>query len=225
MSPLQPDCARCPFKAADRLCRTPDGKAPEGCPTREEPDLAAKSLETYTSQAETGEFARQAAIQEAAGYQHKQRGYQHVRAAKTRIEEIMEFSDRMGYKRLGLAFCLGLRKEARVVAEIFLSNGFDLASAICKAGQIPKSRINVDPGDQIVPGEAETMCNPVLQAMLLNRAQVDFNILLGLCVGHDSLFFQHAQAPCTILAVKDRLLGHNPLACIYTADSYYRSLK
>jgi hypothetical protein len=26
-------------------------------------------------------------------------------------------------------------------------------------------------------------------------------------------------------SAKDRLLGHNPLAAIYTIDSYYRSLK
>jgi uncharacterized metal-binding protein len=69
------------------------------------------------------------------------------------------------------------------------------------------------------------MCNPVLQAMILNDEKTQFNILLGLCVGHDSLFFKYAQAPCTVLAVKDRLLGHNPLAAVYTLDSYYRALK
>lgn len=36
---------------------------------------------------------------------------------------------------------------------------------------------------------------------------------------------EFAEAPCTVLAVKDRLLGHNPLAAIYNIDSYYRSLK
>jgi hypothetical protein len=28
-----------------------------------------------------------------------------------------------------------------------------------------------------------------------------------------------------VLAAKDRLLGHNPLAAIYNIDSYYRALK
>ena len=51
------------------------------------------------------------------------------------------------------------------------------------------------------------------------------NVLLGLCVGHDSLFFKYTEAPCTVLAVKDRLLGHNPLAAVYNVDSYYRCLK
>jgi uncharacterized metal-binding protein len=69
------------------------------------------------------------------------------------------------------------------------------------------------------------MCNPILQASILNREQTDFNILLGLCVGHDALFFKYAKAPCTVLAVKDRVFGHNPLAAIYNIDSYYRYLK
>jgi uncharacterized metal-binding protein len=69
------------------------------------------------------------------------------------------------------------------------------------------------------------MCNPALQALILNDAETDFNILLGLCVGHDSIFLKEAEAPCTVLAVKDRVLGHNPLAAVYNIDSYYRSLK
>jgi uncharacterized metal-binding protein len=69
------------------------------------------------------------------------------------------------------------------------------------------------------------MCNPIAQAFILNETGSEFNILTGLCVGHDSLMFKYAEAPCTVLAAKDRLLGHNPLAAIYTLDSFYRSLK
>ena len=74
-------------------------------------------------------------------------------------------------------------------------------------------------------GHFEAMCNPVLQAFVLNEEQSEFNVLMGLCVGHDSLVFKYAKAPCTVLAVKDRLLGHNPLAAIYNIDSYYRAIK
>ena len=82
------------------------------------------------------------------------------------------------------------------------------------------------PADQVDPGAAhETMCNPIFQALALNEARSEFNILLGLCVGHDSLFFKHATAMGTVLAVKDRLLGHNPLAAIYQYESYCRYLK
>ena len=68
------------------------------------------------------------------------------------------------------------------------------------------------------------MCNPIAQAFVLNDEQTEFNIVMGLCVGHDSLFLKYSNAPCTVLAAKDRLPGHNPLAAIYTIDSYYRSL-
>ena len=45
---------------------------------------------------------------------------------------------------------------------------------------------------------------------------------MGLCVGHDTLFIKHVKSPTTVLAVKDRVLGHNPLAALYLSDSYYR---
>ena len=46
-------------------------------------------------------------------------------------------------------------------------------------------------------------------------------MVFGFCVGHDSLFIKYSKAPVTIIGVKDRILGHNPLAAIYTANSYY----
>jgi uncharacterized metal-binding protein len=48
--------------------------------------------------------------------------------------------------------------------------------------------------------------------------------VIGLCVGHDSLFFMHSKAPATVLVAKDRVLGHNPVAALYTTHSYYRRL-
>ena len=65
------------------------------------------------------------------------------------------------------------------------------------------------------------MCNPLGQARALDQAGTELNLLLGLCVGHDSLFMKHSVAPVTVLAAKDRVLGHNPLAAIYLADGYY----
>ncbi len=220
-----PGCARCPYKVSDRFCRTEEGKAPGFCPTRNMPELVAQSLKEYDNAPGICEFAKQAATQEADGYMNRDLGYEHVRAAKTRIEEIMGFAEKMGYKRLGMAFCIGLRKEAKVVEKFFSSKRFEVVSAVCKVGRIPKEHIGVGKDQQIAPDTTEAMCNPILQAMILNREKTDFNVLLGLCVGHDSLFFKYAEAPCTVLAVKDRLLGHNPLAAVYNADSYYRCLK
>jgi uncharacterized metal-binding protein len=81
------------------------------------------------------------------------------------------------------------------------------------------------PEDQLSPNGPEAMCNPVLQAELMNRAGVDFNLMLGLCVGHDSLALKHLEAPVTVVGVKDRLLGNNPLACVYMYNSYMSYLK
>lgn len=199
------------------MCRKEDGKAPPFCPTQNLPDLIEKSTAAYDDE-QIHEFARQASIQEAEGYADRELGYAHVRPVKPRIVEIMEFSAKMNYRRLGLIFCLGLRKEAKVVESIFSSKGFEVVSVVCKVGRIPKERIGIRDDQKIAAGEFESMCNPVSQAAIVNDARTDFNVLLGLCVGHDSLVFKHAEAPCTVLAAKDRLLGHNPLAAIYNID-------
>lgn len=217
-------CAGCSIKIIDRRCRKPDGKAPAGCPTQTRADLAQKALEAYKDP-EIYRFARQASIQEGEGYGDRELGYACLRPVKPRILEIAEFARKMKYSKLGLVFCIGLRKEAKAVEKFFTAQGFDLASVVCKVGCVPKAQIGVAPDQQLDSSADETMCNPVLQAMVLNEEKTDFNILLGLCVGHDSLFFQFTTSPCTVLAVKDRLLGHNPLAAVYNLDSYYRALK
>ena len=90
---------------------------------------------------------------------------------------------------------------------------------------MPKETLGVRDDQKIKIGCFEPMCNPIAQAYLFNEEKTEFNVVMGLCVGHDSLFLKYAEAPCTVFAVKDRLLGHNPLAAIYTFDGYYRSLK
>ena len=60
---------------------------------------------------------------------------------------------------------------------------------------------------------------------LLNEAETDLNVVVGLCVGHDSLFFRHSDALVTVLVAKDRVTGHNPAAVLYTSHSYYQRLK
>ena len=131
----------------------------------------------------------------------------------------------MGYEKLGFAFCGGLAKEAAVVDGILKSHGFEVVSVVCKAGAVAKEEIGVTDDEKIFIGQHESMCNPILQAELLNDAATDFNVVLGLCVGHDSLFFRYAKAPTTVLAVKDRVTGHNPLACIYTIGTYSSWIK
>jgi uncharacterized metal-binding protein len=219
-----PNCARCPFKMPVRVCRNEDGEAPSSCPTINKTALLERCLKEYEN-VELFEFAKQASIQEAEGYVDRDQGYAHVRPIKPRIVEIIEFAHRMDYKRLGLVFCVGLREEAKVVEKIFSDKGFEMISVVCKVGRVPKEKIGVRDDQKVAIGSFESMCNPVLQALIMNDEKTDFNILLGLCVGHDSLFLKYAEAPCTVLAVKDRVLVHNPLAAVYNIDLYYRYLK
>ncbi|MDD5168730.1 MAG: DUF1847 domain-containing protein [Syntrophales bacterium] len=214
------ECASCPLPSAERACFTPKGRGAKGCPTLGKKDLCKKAKEAYGSP-EVMEFARQASIQEGQCYLDRDKEPFVRHPAKPRILELCEFAKKMGYVRLGLVFCMGLVKEAAIVNRILQNQGFDVVSVICKAGSEPKEFIGIKADEKVCIGaKHESMCNPVLQAMVVNEAKVDFNILLGLCVGHDSLFFKFADAPTTVLAVKDRVTGHNPLAAIYTYGSY-----
>ena len=219
-----PNCALCPYDWSERYCRGRGGKGPKNCPSLLK--NLAKVAQTLISDSALLEFSKNCSIQEAQAYGGRELGYAHIHPIKPRIQEIVEFAERMRYRRLALIFCVGLRKEAAIVHRMFEDYGFETVSVVCKVGRIPKSELGLNREDHVDPGvEVETMCNPVLQALVANHSGAELNVLLGLCVGHDSLFIRHAEAPITILAVKDRLLGHNPLAAIYTYDSYYRSLK
>jgi uncharacterized metal-binding protein len=221
MSSPAASCAECPFRSEDRLCRVEGGSHPDDCPTLTQQPALEEALREYDTAATRG-FALQASIQEAEGYTG--RGTPDVMPAKPRLVEIAEFARRMGYGHLGLVFCGGLTREAAVVGRYYREQGFRLTSVICKVGRVPKERIGVRDDQKIAIGRHESMCNPITQATIMNHAGTDLNIVLGLCVGHDSLVFRHSKAPCTVLAAKDRVLGHNPLAAVYTMQGYYRHL-
>ena len=142
-----------------------------------------------------------------------------------RVEEVMSYARRIGVDHLGIATCAGLIREARLAQEIFESQGFRVDSVCCKVGSIPKQEIGLADEEKIHPGQFEALCSPIGQAMLLNEAGTGLNVLIGLCVGHDSLFFRHSKAPVTVLVAKDRVTGHNPAAVLYTSNSYYQRIK
>ncbi len=218
------DCAHCLLTVRDRICMSPGGKASGGCPTVSGKKIGDEARRFYAFP-EIEEFARQASIQEAECYALRDQKPFVLHPIKTRIEEIGEFAQKMGYVRLGLVFCVGLAREAGIVADMLERRGLEVVSVICKVGAVPKEAIGVKDEEKIRAGGHESMCNPIAQAMIVNDAKVEFNVLLGLCVGHDSLFFKYAEAPTTVLAVKDRVTGHNPLAAVYLAESYYARLK
>jgi uncharacterized metal-binding protein len=139
----------------------------------------------------------------------------------SRVEEIVALAKKLGFTKLGIATCISFVDFARTLSAIFESHGFEVASVACKNGGVPKEAIDVADAEKIRPGTFEPMCNPVSQAELLNRAKCELNVVLGLCVGHDSLFFKHSEGLATTLVAKDRVLAHNPLGALQLADSYY----
>jgi len=140
----------------------------------------------------------------------------------TRVQEILEFSKRIGVKKIGIATCFGLIEESRIFARIARLNGYEVYGVACKVGSVEKNSIGI--GEEYIRKPKERMCNPILQAKLLNKHRTDINVVIGLCVGHDSLFYKYSKAICTTLITKDRVLGHNPVAALYTAKTYYKKL-
>lgn len=141
----------------------------------------------------------------------------------TRVQEIIEFAHRIGAKKIGIATCVGLMEESRIFAKILRVNGLEPYGIACKVGATEKKTgLNLD--EQYIMKAGERMCNPILQAKLLNKTKTDLNVIVGLCVGHDSLFYKYSKAICTTLLVKDRVLGHNPAVALYTSKTYYRKL-
>ena len=185
------------------------------------PEVIEKAISEY-DKPEVKEFARLASLQEFECYEHLPDGR---RTKNPRILELIEFAQKCGYKKLGIAFCAGLANEARMLIEVLENKGFEVVSVRCKVGATPKERIGIKPEEKIRgPDNYESMCSPITQAEVMNAEKVDLAIMLGLCIGHDTLFIKYCRVPMTVIAVKDRVTGHNPLAALYLSNSYYARL-
>jgi uncharacterized metal-binding protein len=203
-------CAYCP--STIRACRDgeSDRRGPGFCPSKVDDEGIEAAGAAYDDPV-TRRVAHAAALVESEGY-----------CRWTRVEEVVAFAKRLGFRRLGIATCISFVDLALVLSRILESHGFEVASVACKNGGVPKEAIGVSDAEKIRPGGHESMCNPISQAELLNRAGCEFNVVLGLCVGHDSLFFRHSKGLATTLVAKDRVLAHNPVGALQLADSYYR---
>lgn len=205
-----PGCAYCPPTV--RACRHGESelRGPGFCPSKMDEEGIEAALEKYADP-----FVHRVA---AVSARVESEGY----CKWTRVEEICAFAKKMGFKKIGIATCIAFVDLAHTLSGILESHGFEVASAACKNGGVPKEMLGLSDEEKVHPGTHESMCNPVSQAELLNRAGCEFNIVLGLCVGHDSLFFRHAEGLVTTLVAKDRVLAHNPVGALQLADSYYR---
>lgn len=192
-------------------CKTGELKnVPLNCPCNEKEQQ--ENIKKLYLEEENNKLAYNSALVEAEGY-----------CKKTRLEEIMDFANKCNFKKLGIAFCIGFTREAKILYKVLTHNGFTVESVVCKNGSIPKEFLNIKEYEKVRPDTYEPMCNPIGQAVLLNKAETDLNIILGLCVGHDSLFIKYSNAPVTVFAVKDRVLAHNPLGALYLSEGYYKN--
>ncbi len=221
MEEIKSECALCNVEV--RLCRSKEGTGPKFCPTKSKDRELQKALKKYQDP-KIMEFAKNASLQEAECYMGRGEKPFVRRPGKTRVEEIIEFAQKMNYRKLGVAFCSGLFSEGKTFVSILEKHGFEVVSVCCKAGGVPKEFLGIQDDQKVNVGSYETMCNPINQAEILNQAETDFNILIGLCVGHDALFLKNTNALTTVLVAKDRVLGHNPVAALYGARGYYQRL-
>jgi uncharacterized metal-binding protein len=184
-------CSDCPTLN----CGRQNSVYPEDCLTeavgQEQLD---EIIRAYTEDPETSSIASAAAEIVASGY-----------GKLNRVEEIAAFAKKLGAKKAGIATCIGLVKETRIFVDYLKSQGLESYSVLCKVGAIDKLEIGLPKKKE----GHESICNPVLQARLLAEQKTDLNVIIGLCVGHDSLFIKYSKAPVTYLIVKDRVFGHN----------------
>jgi len=196
---------------ASGSCDAKGGLFPDFCQSRNlDQKLLKEAMDIYIEDQDTYAIMEAAAEVECENY-----------CKMTRIEEIAEFAHKINARKLGIATCVGLLGEARTAAKILRHKGFEVFGVACKIGTQTKTSIGLDEKHNEI---GLNMCNPVLQAKLLNSKETDLNIVVGLCVGHDSLFYKHSDALCTTLVTKDRVLGHNPAAALYQANTYYSKL-
>jgi len=204
-----PSCAYCP--PVVRACRDGEDetRGPGFCPTKVN-DAAVKRAEHLYSDPFVRRVSQESARVESEGY-----------CKWTRVEEIVHFAKKMGFEKIGIATCISFVDHANTLSQILESHGFDVASAACKNGSIPKEDIGLLDSEKIRPGGHESLCNPISQAQVLNDAGCQLNVVLGLCIGHDSLFFKYSEGLVTTLVAKDRVLAHNPVGALNLADSYF----
>jgi uncharacterized metal-binding protein len=130
---------------------------------------------------------------------------------RNRVQELIAFAQGRGMRRVGIAFCVTLIKEAQELARQLEAAGLQAELVCCRVGAIDYDRIALTKAH---PERFAAICNPVAQARLLNQRQVDLVAQMGLCIGHDLLLQKECEAPVTTIVVKDRVFDHQPVRAL-----------
>ncbi len=132
----------------------------------------------------------------------------------TRVQQCIEFAREVGATKVGLAVCIACIREGRAMAGLLEAAGLEVVTVGCMIGA-------AKPQDTGIPDDLVTglgiACNPLAQAKIMNQEGTQLNYIYGLCVGHDTLFIQHSEAPVTYVATKDAVTGDNASAALKSA--------
>ena len=121
-------CTDCAVTA----CNGKGGTYPEFClTTNMDQEVMAEALAAYRDE------TNNAIMRHAAQIEHD--GY----CRWCRVRETIEFAKRMGFHRIGIATCVGLISESRILARILRQHGFEVFGISCKAGAVPKVQAGI----------------------------------------------------------------------------------
>jgi uncharacterized metal-binding protein len=174
---------------------------PDYCQAKKFPDIVEEAKEQYFEPEDARIHLATARVLKRGGYDW------------SRIQQCIEFARELGVSKVGLAVCIGLVREGKEFARFLNRAGFDVVSVACMIGA-PKPQETGIPDELITP--LGISCNPIAQAEIMNREGTQLNFVYGLCVGHDTLFIKHSEAPVTYVVVKDTLTGNNPSAVLFS---------
>lgn len=126
--------------------------------------LLDQVVQIYKDDEELGNIARVSACIEGEFY-----------GRLTRVEETIEFIKRMGYKKIGIASCVGLMNETRIFAKILKANKIKYYTVGCKIGAVDKTEIGIPAEKKLNRGCGhESMCNPIMQARSILQRLLPF---------------------------------------------------
>jgi len=176
------ECSKC----QSYVCKLGRDDSPtENCPMHSD----FPSFEELYSEEEQKNAAYQAALVEAEGY-----------CEWTRIREIAEYALKLGVRRVGVAFCSDMIREAKLAASYLRDRDLDV----------------------FLPPESPG-CDPIAQAEFFHQTQTQINVVCGMRVDHEALFIAASTSPVIVLVARDERLCHNPVSALYTSASYSRT--
>lgn len=184
-------CADC----KKRSCLLYDhANPPKNCPMNDK-ELQKEALDAYFAE-DDGKMLRESINTAIEG----------KKARETRILEAIRFAKKMGWHKIGIAHCIGFCREASMAAKLIRAAGLEVETVVCTNGGINLCEFMDLPEDQLddVEHNYSVSCNPIGQAKFLEKAGTDYNLVFGLCVGHDALFLKNSHCLASVIMVKDR---------------------